>query len=231
MKKTEMWIQLPGSLNVKVVRKTIRHLYLRVLPPDGQVQVSAPLGLPEQEIRRFLEERRLWIAARQAEMQQKREKGLWEPGIGERISLWGRSYPLRVETGAARSQVVREPDAVVLQLAGEDTREAREQVIREWYRKLLQEEVRRLVPLWEQRMQVPEGAWQIRAMRSRWGSCHTRTGKVVLNLYLAARPYPCLEYVIVHELAHRQEPNHGPAFWALVERFLPDWKERRQQLR
>ena len=224
-------MQLPGPLTVKVVRKSIRHLYLRVLPPDGRIQVSAPLRLPEREIRRFLEERRTWIAARQAEMAQKREAGIWEAGTGDRISLWGRSYPLRVETGAARSQVVQEPEAVALQLAGEDTQTAREQLIREWYRKLLRAEVERLFPLWEQRMQVPEGAWQIRAMRSRWGSCHTRTGKVVLNLYLAARPLPCLEYVIVHELAHRQEPNHGPAFWALVERYLPDWRERRQLLR
>ncbi len=222
-----MWENLP----VQVTRKAIRNLYLRVLPPDGRVTVSAPLGLPEQEIRRFLQERREWIAARQAELARRREQGLLGSAEGASISLWGKPLPFRVEAEAGKAGVQMENGMVVLRLRGADTLEARNTLVREWYRGLLRQEVQRLFPLWEQRMGVAGEGWQLRAMRSRWGSCNTRTGKILLNVYLAARPRECLEYVIVHELAHRQVPNHGVAFWALVERYLPDWRARRQLLR
>lgn len=226
-KQTKILVWNP--ISVELTRKPIRNLYLRVRP-DGQVTVSAPLRLPEAEILRFLEERREWIAARQEEMARRRERGLSWEGDGERISLWGKPYALRVETGAPRAKVRQEPEAVVLCLPGEDSLERRKALTREWYRKALRQEVERLFPEWERRLGVEGGGWQIRAMRSRWGSCGTQTGKILLNLYLAAYPRECLEYVIVHELAHRQIPHHGPEFWALVERYLPDWRERRKKL-
>ncbi len=216
---------------VEVTRKPIRNLYLRVQPPDGRVTVSAPMNLPESEIRRFLQERREWIASRQAELERQREQGMLGQADGSRISLWGTPLPLRVEAETEKDGVRLENGTVVLCLRGADTSDRRMRLIREWYRDILRQEVQRLFPLWERRIEVTGGGWQLRAMRSRWGSCNTRTGKILLNVYLAARPRECLEYVIVHELAHRRIPNHGPAFWALVERYLPDWRARRKLLR
>lgn len=71
---------------------------------------------------------------------------------------------------------------------------------------------------------------RLRAMKSRWGSCST-SGVIMLNTALLFLPHNLLEYVIIHELAHRLHHNHSPAFWAEVERFLPDYKKLRREIR
>ena len=67
-------------------------------------------------------------------------------------------------------------------------------------------------------------------MTSRWGSCNTRTKKINLNLQLVRYPLQCLEYVILHELAHLRVHGHGADFKAILDRFMPDWKTRRKLL-
>jgi predicted metal-dependent hydrolase len=73
--------------------------------------------------------------------------------------------------------------------------------------------------------------WTLRWMTSRWGSCNSRTGRVTLSLALAALPVQLVEQVLVHELVHLVEPNHGPGFRAQMDRLLPDWRARRAAMR
>jgi predicted metal-dependent hydrolase len=67
-------------------------------------------------------------------------------------------------------------------------------------------------------------------MRSRWGSCSS-SGRISLNLLLIQAAPLLIDYVILHELAHLLEHNHGPGFQALMTALLPDWKKRRAELR
>lgn len=84
---------------------------------------------------------------------------------------------------------------------------------------------------WEPRIGVQSRIRAYREMSSRWGSCTLQTGRICLNTRLLARPEECLEYVIVHELCHLIEANHGPRFKALMDEHLPDWRKRRARLR
>ena len=88
-----------------------------------------------------------------------------------------------------------------------------------------------LVEKWEPVMGVRAGKLVYRNMTSRWGSCQPSTGRICINVRLALYPPECLEYVVVHELCHLIERGHGPAFQAAMDRFLPDWRERRAKLR
>lgn len=88
-----------------------------------------------------------------------------------------------------------------------------------------------LIEKWEPIMGVKAGDIAYRNMRSRWGSCKPSTGRICINTRLALYPPECLEYVVVHELCHLIEHGHGPKFHALMDSFLPDWKERRAKLR
>ncbi|MDE0572719.1 M48 family metallopeptidase [Demequina sp. B12] len=95
----------------------------------------------------------------------------------------------------------------------------------------MRSDVARLMPLWCARMGVETlPKVTIKIMKSRWGSCNAVRHTISLNLELARRGTDALEYVIVHELAHVFEQNHGPAFYALMDRHLPDWKQRRAHL-
>lgn len=83
---------------------------------------------------------------------------------------------------------------------------------------------------WAARLDEPNVAWKLRAMKSIWGSCHWRKRLVTYNTELARKPRDLVEYVVVHELTHLQAHDHGPHFQALMDARLPDWRARRNRL-
>lgn len=87
-----------------------------------------------------------------------------------------------------------------------------------------------LVASWAAKMGVSPCGIRVTAARTRFGSCSVR-GRLCFSLYLMAYPDPAIEYVVVHELAHLRHHDHSPAFYAEVERYLPDWRQRRELLR
>lgn len=88
-----------------------------------------------------------------------------------------------------------------------------------------------LIAKWEPVLGVRAGKLAYRNMTSRWGSCQPQTGRICINVRLALYPPECLEYVVVHELCHLREPNHGPRFHALLDAALPDWRTAERKLR
>ena len=96
------------------------------------------------------------------------------------------------------------------------------------------QEMRALLPTliqkWEVIIGVRVNEWHIRAMKTRWGTCHPLKKRICLNLHLMQKPLICLEYVIVHELVHLLEASHNQRFYALMTQFMPEWKEYKRLL-
>ena len=80
------------------------------------------------------------------------------------------------------------------------------------------------LPEIERRTGLRANGWTVRDMHTRWGSCNTRTHHLNFSLMLATRSDMELDYVILHELVHTVIPGHGKDFYALMDRFMPGWK-------
>ena len=70
--------------------------------------------------------------------------------------------------------------------------------------------------------------WRIKNMKTKWGTCNIRARRIWLNLQLAKYPVSCLEYIIIHELTHLWERYHNAHFKSLMDKFCPDWRERKK---
>ncbi|KZS23037.1 SprT family zinc-dependent metalloprotease [Wohlfahrtiimonas chitiniclastica] len=99
------------------------------------------------------------------------------------------------------------------------------------YRQALNAAIPPLLEKWLPIMGVTLNEWRLKKMKTRWGTCNPRAQRIWLNVYLAAYPQECLEYVIVHELTHLLEASHNHRFKALMTHFLPDWRARAELLK
>ena len=84
---------------------------------------------------------------------------------------------------------------------------------------------------WEPVLGVRSNKVTIRKTRSQWGSCNTRNGNISISLWLGAYPEECIEYVVVHELAHLLERGHNAHFYGILDRVYPNWKACRERLK
>ena len=121
-------------------------------------------------------------------------------------------------------------DRAILTVRKESTAKQREAFVNEWYREQLKREVAKYLPKWEKITGLYCSGWQSKYMTTKWGTCNTNTRKIWLNLQLAKKPIECLEYVILHELAHLKVKNHGPEFVAVLDQHMPQWQERKKLL-
>lgn len=219
------------GVSVEVLRKPIRRLYLRVYPPDGRVRLTAPLHAGDGVLRAFLLARIGWVRRRQAALAARPRAPRPEYVTGESVAFFGGRLALEVVEQAGRACILpRGKEAIVLRVRPGSGRDGREAVLRAWLRGELDRRIGALLARWQPVLGVRASSWGVRAMRTRWGTCHLRKRRITLNLELAARPPSCLEYVVVHELTHLLEPGHGLRFQALMDRFLPDWRRTRAEL-
>jgi hypothetical protein len=109
-------------------------------------------------------------------------------------------------------------------------RAGRREVVERWYREQMREALDPLLARWERRLGVRARQVRVRRMKTRWGSCTPSARSIRLSTELASHPPEQLEYILVHELVHLLEPSHNGRFHALMDRYLPDWRERRDAL-
>lgn len=193
--------------------------------------MSAPLRLDEDAILQAVAKRMPWIR-RQQEKQRRRERESERSWVsGERHYVEGTGRRLRVITGEGPPHVRLLDDSTLeMRVRPGTDRDERAALLAAWYRERLESSIPRLIATWEPFMGVTVKEWRIRKMKTRWGSCNVQKGRIWLNLELAKKPMRCLEYVIVHEMAHLIEPSHNRRFWGILDRHMPDWRPRREEL-
>jgi hypothetical protein len=219
------------DIEVLIIRKKIKNLHLAVLPPEGRVRVSAPLTLNDDIIRTMLVTRWGWIRKQRLKFENQSRQSLREYISGETHYFWGRRY---------RMEVIYEPTApkisfkgknkIVLSVKPGTCRIKREKIMMNWYRKQLRVVANKLIEYWKKKIGVQLNAWGIKKMKTRWGTCNPKLGRIWINLELAKKPEQCLEFIIAHELTHFLEKNHNERFKKYLDNFLPHWRQRKEEL-
>lgn len=214
-----------ADFSVKVTRKKMKNLRLRVCPPDGVIQLSAPFFTSNREIEQFVVENVEWIKQQKQQISERPRKPTFQYRSGELHLFRGQEYPLEVIERNGVPHVKFIQNAVLLMHVKPRTSQAKRQSLLErWYRQQLASDIEQLLEKWLPIIDKPLAGWGIRKMKARWGSCNIRDKRILLSLELAQKSTECLEYVLVHELVHLHESNHNKNFYRLMTQFLPDWK-------
>lgn len=220
-----------GGIPVEVVRKNIKNLHLGVYPPDGRVRVAAPLRVKDESVRLAIVDKLGWIKRQRSQFAAQPRQSAREMVNGESHWFMGRRLRLRVhERSAAPGVALRGPATLDLFVRPGSDAEQREGVLLKWYRQELRERVPRLLARWQDRLGVQVADWGIKRMKTKWGSCNSRARRIWLNLELVKKPERCLEYIVVHELAHLRHRRHDAEFTKLLDRHLPSWRRTRTEL-
>lgn len=224
-------IELAGEVVEVKITLTRRRSYAIIVSPNMQVEVKAPLRSRQDWLLARVKEREGWIIKH-------REKFRKRPGAakpkqyaeGEMFCYMGTQYKVRL-TGI--------PGAV--NINGEyidigtrnKTPTAVKAALKFWYNETAKALFNERLPIC---LQMVEGLKlpkykkiDVKLMKGRWGSCGSNR-EIKLNPELIAAPLSCIDYVIVHELCHLREHNHGPRFYKLMTLAMPDWKLRRKLL-
>lgn len=247
--------RLIESIPVEIRRSRRRRTRIGLaFDPGGFVIVEAPMDARESEIRAVIHEHRRWLRHRLDKVTSSNGlTGCVRYLAGELFHYLGDPYELEVKAGR-RDGVVLKPRAtapagqmgllpecavrgrLVVNLGTHAASEAPDPRVRDlvtdWYRARASDRFAVALAAWRHELPWLQGrlpVWRHRFMRSQWGSC-SRSGRISLNTHLIKTPTRLIDYVVLHELCHLQHYDHGPRFYGLMSRYMPDWRDRRSEL-
>lgn len=198
---------------VEIIRKNNKNTYVRVR--DEKIYVTTNYFTSERKISRLLEEHR-------KEIGKMIERAMVRAQKRDLFLLFGKYYEI-IYGDFDRDIIVEEGKIWVVN----------EQVLVKWLESFIHNIFYQHLENWYRAFEenIPDPNLKIRKMKTRWGVCNTRNHNVTLNFELFRYDMECLDYVIVHELAHFLVPNHSKEFWKVVEKYCPNYKEIRKKLR
>ena len=233
-------MSMPKTHSLHYGNTTIRyHLYhaqrktLGIsVEPDLRVTVTAPEGSALADIEARVKKRAAWILDKQRQYER------YLPHLpprqyvsGETHRYLGRQYRLKV-TRSEEECVSLGRNYIYIDVQDEDDRQHVFRLLDTWYRKHAREVFAERLAACFPKMQhtgISYPKLSIRVMNTRWGST-SPSGRITLNVKLIQVPKAYIDYVVFHELCHLREPNHSPRYYQLLDRVLPDWRERRERL-
>jgi hypothetical protein len=218
-----------SGIDIEIVKKNIKNMHLYVKPPLGKVMVSAPMRIADRSIENFVRLNISWVKKQQ-------EKYINQPRMtkrryisGETYYIWGKQYFLEFRD-SGHKYLTFDGNKIVLGMKVTSTVTQREKFVRKEFRKLLSKQLERLVPQWEKTTGLYCVECKTRYMTTRWGTCNLKSKRIWINLQMVEKPVECLEYIILHELVHLKVSNHGSDFSDMMDKFMPEWKDRKNLL-
>jgi predicted metal-dependent hydrolase len=199
------------GIDVEVVYKDIKNLHIGVYPPHGKVRVAAPARLDQEQVCLAVIQRLPWIKRHRQQLQEAARQTPREMVTGESHYVWGKRLRLMVIEQPGPARVTADGERLRLLCPPGSSLEYRLVQLEDWRRAELRQRLQVLITKWEPVIgrQVPY--WNIRKMKTRWGTCNTGNSRIWFNLDLAQR-------------------LHNDRFVALMDGFMSDWRQRRDEL-
>lgn len=218
-------------LPVAVSLKNMKQVRLKVFPSGG-IKLSAPIGTPESWITEYLDSKAPWIEEKLDLFIQTRAVEKEEHFVtGSSTRILGRQLTIQVHD-ARRKQIIQE-DSVLHVYTPETEQQKIDKQVGNWWQRAskqyFQDVVDRMYPIIEKHG-VARPSVCVKKMTTLWGSCSRKNQRINLNYYLYKASVPCVEYVILHELAHFLYPYHNKDFYDFITIHMPDWQDRKKQL-
>jgi len=219
-----------GDLKIDVTYKDIKNVHLSVYPPSGKVRISAPLRLELDTIRIYAISKLSWIRKQQTKLNEQAREPARDYVSRESHYYLGKRYLLKILEIESSPKIILKHSTIEMQIRPGTSTEKREAILDEWYRQRMKEIVPTIIHTWEKTLNVNVKAFGIKKMKTKWGSCNRKAGRIWLNLELAKKPRSCIEYVVIHEMVHLLERKHGEKFTFHMDNFLPMWKSLKEEL-
>lgn len=220
-----------ANISIEVEWKNIKNVHLTIYPPNARVHVSAPIGMTDEAVRLFLVTKIPWINQRISQILNQSRQTPREYVSGENHYFKGHRYRLKVLYHNAPAKVeIQGNEYIKLYVREGATEERRAEVLREWYRSELKLILHTLIAQWEKTLKVTVNKWEVKQMKTLWGSCNHHTRNIIFNLELIKKPLSCIEYIVVHELLHIRVRLHNEEYTALLNRYFPNWRILKDEL-
>ena len=211
-------------MNIEIVKKSVKNITLRIYP-DGRIRLTAPKRAGDEYIKYFIEKKRPWIEKKLKEINERKPKEILY-NTGEKIYFLGKEYNFILEK-SKNNCIEKNDSSIILYTSFPNNYEIKHKIVNAWYREKSKEI---FVPILEKYLGLTGKSIEkliIKTLKRNWGSCNYRKRYINLNSEMLKKDIRFIEYVILHEVAHLEHPNHSKSFYNYVAQYMPDWKERK----
>ena len=226
-------VTLGGEVRRYRLRRSARRTLAITVEPGGALVVTAPERATMAQVEAVLRRRREWVRRRTREVAALPPLALPREWVsGETHRYLGRQYRLRLAMGAlATVRLVGKWFLVTVPVPGDPAQVRR--AMERWYlthaRETFARRMEALVRGTSLLGLTEAPPLIVRRLEKRWGSCSPE-GRILVNVDAVKLSVGCVDYLLLHELCHLREPNHGSAFWRLLDACMPDWERWRKRL-
>lgn len=214
---------------IQIHKKKVKNVTLKV-KRDGTIHLTVPEAATDDYIDRIIENKKDWIESQQKHFNDNYEKPqVKEMVSGESFKYLGKNYRLKV-IEAPEEGVRLYRGYIEIYTKDKENTIRKQELLKKWYMDKAKVKFNELVNEYEKAVKEEVNSIRVITMKTRWGSCNVESRNINLNLELIKKPRYCIEYVILHELAHLKFPNHSKAFWEYMSVHMPNWKWRKDKL-
>lgn len=210
---------------VIITKKNIKNLILKI-KGDGNIYISSPIFLNDKYIYEFIEKKENWINKKLKEFSLKSKIKVVDYSNNCEIYYLGKPYFLNLKSSNS-NKIYISNNQINLEISNVKDVNLIENTLNSWYKEQGKILFEKILSKYLKLTNLNISKLNIKTLKSNWGSCNCNKKIINLNSELMKKDIRFIEYVILHEISHLVHPNHSKNFYNYIEKFMPDWRERK----